>query len=119
MLKYLFSGLGVVMLLVLVISYLLTGHISVMNIHLTAYGFILAGLGHIIEELKKKEKTSADHLKYVLAKNQKELTAEIKTIRTLVFSMEERKTANTHVGEGTVCPTEPEAQPASGTGITL
>jgi len=90
MLKYLFSGLGVVMFLVLIISYLITGQLSDLNLNLTAYGFILAGIGYIIEELKKKDKTSADHLKYVLAKHQKDLVEEIKSIRTMVFKMQDR-----------------------------
>lgn len=91
MLKYIFSALGVVMFLVLFISYLITGKLSELNIHLTAYGFILAGLGYIIETLKKREKDSADHLKYILNKNQNELVDEIRTIRTMVFKMQTRK----------------------------
>ena len=94
MLKYLFSILGAVMMLVLIISYLITGHISNLNIHLSAYGFILAGLGYIMETLKKQEKSSADHLKYVLIKNQKELIEEIRTIRTMVLTMQEREKHN-------------------------
>ena len=90
MLKYLFSGLGVVMFLVLIISYLITGKLSDLNLNLTAYGFILAGLGYIIEELKKKDKDSADHLKYILDKQQKELVEEVKSIRTMVFKMQSR-----------------------------
>jgi len=91
MLKYLFSGLGVLMFLVLIISYLITGHLSDLNLHLTAYGFILAGIGYIMEELKKKDKTSADHLKYVLAKHHKDLVEEIKSIRTMVLTLENRE----------------------------
>jgi hypothetical protein len=91
MLKYLFSGLGVVMFLVLIISYLISGQLSNLNLHLTAYGFILAGIGYIIEELKKKDKTSADHLKYVLIKHHKDLFEEIKSIRTMVLTMESRE----------------------------
>jgi hypothetical protein len=99
MLKYLFSVLGLVMFLVLVISYLITGELSDRNLNLTAYGFILAGLGYIIEELKKKDKTSADHLKYVLTKNQKELVEEIKTIRTMVFKMQDREKHHSELNE--------------------
>ena len=94
MLKYLFSGLGIVMFLVLIISYLITGTLSDLNLNLTAYGFILAGIGYIIEELKKKDKDSADHLKYILMKNQKELVEEIKSIRTMVFKMQNRSKEN-------------------------
>ena len=90
MLKYLFSGLGLVMFLVLIISYLITGKFSELNIHLSAYGFILAGLGYIIETLKRREQDAADHLKYILNKNQKELVEEIKSIRTMVFKMQSR-----------------------------
>ncbi len=91
MLKYIFSGLGFVMFLVLIISYLIEGHLNDRNLHLTAYGFILAGLGYVMEEMKKKERTSADHLKYILDRNQKEVVEEIKSIRTMVLKMEERK----------------------------
>lgn len=90
MLKYIFSGLGVIMFIVLIISYFITGELSDLNLNLTAYGFILAGIGYIIEELKKKDKTSADHLKYVLDKHQKELVEEIRSIRTMVFKMQSR-----------------------------
>ena len=90
MLKYLFSGLGAVMFLVLIISYLITGKLSELNIHLTAYGFILAGLGYIMETLKRKEQDAADHLKYILNKNQKEIVEEIRSIRTMVFKMQSR-----------------------------
>ncbi len=90
MLKYLFSGLGVVMFLVLTISYLITGKLSDLNLNLTAYGFILAGIGYIIEELKKKDQDSADHLKYILMKNQKDLVEEIRSVRTMVFKMQSR-----------------------------
>ncbi len=91
MLKYLFSGLGIVMFLVLVISYFITGNVSTVNMHLTAYGFILAGIGYIIEELKKQDKTSADHLKYVLDRYHKESVEEIRSIRTMVFKMQQKK----------------------------
>jgi Ca2+/Na+ antiporter len=91
MLTFLFSGLGVIMLLVLLISFLLTGEVSPTNMHLTAYGFILAGIGYIIESLKKKDETSADHLKYVLAKHNKELQEEIRSVRMMILKQEERK----------------------------
>lgn len=91
MLTYLFSALGIIMLLVLMISYFITGQISPTNMHLTAYGFILAGIGYIIEMLKKKDETSADHLKYVLTKHNKELQEDIRSVRMTILKMEERK----------------------------
>jgi uncharacterized protein YlxW (UPF0749 family) len=90
MLKYVFSGLGIIMIVVMLITWLIVGELPDKTMHLAAYGFILAGLGYIIEALKKKEQTSADHLKYVLDKNQKETVEEIRTIRTMVFKMQER-----------------------------
>ena len=90
MLKYLFSGLGVIMILVMGITWLLMGELPEKTMHLAAYGFILAGLGYIIEQLKKKDQTSADHLRYVLDKNQKDTVEEIRTIRTMVFKMQEK-----------------------------
>ena len=91
MLTFLFSGLGIIMLLVLLISFLLTGEISPTNMHLAAYGFILAGIGYIIELLKKSNETSADQLKYVLEKHNKELQENIRSVRTTILKQEERK----------------------------
>ena len=91
MLAVLFSILAIVMLLVLIISSAITGEISQTNLHLTAYGFILAGVGYIIELLKKKEETSADHLKYILLKHNKELQEDIRNIRMVILKQEERK----------------------------
>lgn len=91
MLTILFSILAIIMLLVLVISSAITGEVSQTNMHLTAYGFILAGIGYIIELLKKKDETSADHLKYVLQKHNKELQEDIRNIRMVILKQEERK----------------------------
>jgi len=91
MLKYVFSGLGVVMILVLGLTFLITGKFDATNLHLAAYGFILAGIGYIIEMLKKQNKTSADHLKYVLDKNHKEITEEIRGVRSMILTLEDRK----------------------------
>ena len=91
MLKYVFSVLGAVMILVLALIYFITGKFDTVNLHLAAYGFILAGIGYIIEMLKRQNKTSADHLKYVLSKNQKELMDEIKSVRTMVLTIEDKK----------------------------
>jgi hypothetical protein len=90
MLKFVFSGLGIVMIVVMLVTWLLMGELPDKTMHLAAYGFILAGLGYIIEEMKKKNQSAADHLKYVLDKNQKETVEEIRTIRTMVFKMQER-----------------------------
>lgn len=91
MLTFIFSGLGIIMMLVLMISFLLTGKISPTNMHLAAYGFILAGIGYIIELLKKRDSSSADHLKYILEKNNKELQENIRSVRTTILKQEERK----------------------------
>ncbi|MBN1865313.1 MAG: hypothetical protein JW808_10465 [Victivallales bacterium] len=91
MLTILFSILGIVMLIVLLVSSLLTGEISQTNMHLSAYGFILAGIGYIIELLKKKDETSADQLKYVLMKHNKELQDDIRSVRMTILKQDERK----------------------------
>jgi len=91
MLKYVFSGLGIVMILVLGLTFLITGKFDKFNMHLAAYGFVLAGIGYIIEMLKKQNKTSADHLKYILDKNQKEIVEEIRSVRTMVLKIEDKK----------------------------
>ena len=96
MLKYVFSGLGIAMIVFLGLVYMITGKFDLTNLHLAAYGFILAGIGYIIEMLKKQNQTSADHLKYVLAKNQKEIQAELKNMRTMILNLEDRKKERVH-----------------------
>ena len=96
MLKYVFSGLGIAMIVFLGLTYMLTGKFDPINLHLAAYGFILAGMGYIIEMLKKQNQTSADHLKYILAKNQKEIQEELKNVRMMVLGLENRKKEKRH-----------------------
>ena len=64
---YIFTGLGIIMGLSLAFSLFYNG-LSTTNIHLTAYGFILAGLGYLIELIKKREKQIDMNLEYIIEK---------------------------------------------------
>ena len=91
MVSKIFAALGIVMLLVFLITSLIARELNHLNLHLTAYGFILAGIGYIIELLKSKDDAAADHLKYVLMKHNKELQDDIRSVRMMILKQEERK----------------------------
>ena len=87
---YIFTGLGIVMGLSLAISLFFNGF-STTNIHLTAYGFILAGLGYLIELIKKREKEIDMNLEYVIEKKMKTITEEVKSVRLMMLKLEDRR----------------------------
>lgn len=91
MIKYLFSILTMIMVTTLLVTYFITGEFNILNMHLTAYGFIMAAIGYIIELLKKKEEKEADHLKYILIKHSKEQIEELKNIRAMILKLEDRR----------------------------
>ena len=74
-----------------VVCYFAMGHLPDMYIHVSVYGFILAGIGYIIELLKKKEKNAADHIEWILEKKFKVFFEELKTIRTMILKLEDRR----------------------------
>ena len=87
---YVFSGLGIVMGISLFVS-LILGGLTELNIHLAAYGFILAGLGYLIELIKKREQNIDSTLDYIIDKKMKAVTDEVKTIRLMMLKLEERR----------------------------
>lgn len=87
---YIFTGLGIVMGLSLAISLFCDGF-STINIHLTAYGFILTGLGYLIELIKKREKQIDMNLEYVIEKKMKAIMEEVKSVRLMMLKLEDRR----------------------------
>ncbi len=87
---YVFTGLGVIMGLSLAVSIFLDGFTTT-NIHLTAYGFILAGLGYLIELIKKRETHMDTNIEYIIDKKMKSITEETKSIRLMMLKLEDRR----------------------------
>ncbi len=91
MLKLVFGLLGMVMVIVFVLTWAIAGEFNPVNMHLAAYGFILSGIGYIIELQNRKNKDSADYLRYVMVKNNRELYDEIRSIRSMILKLDERR----------------------------
>ena len=108
---YVFTGLGIIMGISLAFSLFYDGF-STTNIHLTAYGFILAGLGYLIELIKKREKQIDMNLEYVIEKKMKTITEEVKTIRLMMLKLEDRRIQKDI--ESTQGPAGPSSNPYSG-----
>jgi hypothetical protein len=87
----LFSILAVVMVLSIGFSYLLKGEFGPIDLHLAAYGFILAGLGVIIDMFKKREQDLDVKIGYMLNKKFIAFSEELKTIRTMLLKMDEKR----------------------------
>jgi hypothetical protein len=88
---WIFSVLAVLMLIGTSVCYFVMGHLPDMYIHVSAYGFILAGLGYIIELMKKREKNVEEHIEWIFEKKFKAFFEELKTIRTMILKLEERR----------------------------
>jgi hypothetical protein len=86
----LFSILAIIMVLSIAASYLIQGEFGEINIHLAAYGFILAGIGYLIEILTKRERDLDMKIGYMLNKKFIAFSEEIKTLRTMLLKMEKR-----------------------------
>ena len=86
-----FSVLAVVMILSMGIAYLVQGELGEINVHLAAYGFILAGLGFVIEHLTKREKDLDMKISYMLNKKFIVFSEELKTIRSMLLKLDERR----------------------------
>ncbi|HPN84070.1 MAG TPA: hypothetical protein PK821_01925 [Victivallales bacterium] len=87
----LFSILAIVMVLSIGVSYLVQGEFGEINVHLAAYGFILAGIGYVIELLTKREKDLDMKIAYMLNKKFVAFSEELKTIRAMLIKMEDRR----------------------------
>lgn len=86
-----FSALAIVMVASMGIAYLVQGELGEINVHLAAYGFILAGLGFVIESLAKREKDLDVKISYMLNKKFVIFSEELKTIRSMLLKLEERR----------------------------
>lgn len=87
---YFYIGLGIVMGISLVFSLVYEGFTPVI-IHLTAYAFILAGIGYIINLIKARENDTASNVGYLLDKKLKEMTDETRSIRLMMLKLEDRR----------------------------
>jgi hypothetical protein len=88
---WIFSIMAVLMLIGTAICYFVMGYLPDMYIQVSAYGFILAGIGYIIELLKKREKNVDEHIEWIFEKKFKLFFEEQKTIRTMILKLEERR----------------------------
>jgi hypothetical protein len=87
----LFSVLAVVMVISMASAYLVQGELGEINVHLAAYGFILAGIGYVIELLTKREKDLDLKISYMLNKKFVAFNEELKTIRGMLLKLDERR----------------------------
>lgn len=90
---YLFGILGILTAITSIITYFIMG-LSPILIHLSAYAFILMGLGYLIAVSKLKRegiKGIQDHTSYIMDKKQQELFEEFKKIRRMILTLEDRK----------------------------
>ena len=88
---WIFSVMAVLMLIGTVVCYFAIGYLPDMYIHVSAYGFILAGIGYIIELMKKREKNVEEHIEWIFEKKFKAFFEEIRTIRMMILKLEERR----------------------------
>ena len=88
---WIFSVMAILMLIGTAICYFVMGYLPDLYIQVSAYGFILAGIGYIIELLKKREKNVDEHIEWIFEKKFKLFFEEQKTIRTMILKLEERR----------------------------
>ena len=88
---WLFSIMAIIMVIGTAICYLVMGTLPEMYIHMFAYGFLLAGIGYLIELMKKREKNMEAHMEWILDKKFKIFAEELKTIRTMILKLEDRR----------------------------
>ncbi|MFZ2654363.1 MAG: hypothetical protein WAX69_05565 [Victivallales bacterium] len=88
---WVFSILAAVMIIGTVVCYFVMGYLPQMYIHLFAYGFLLAGIGYLIELMKKREQNMESHIEWIMDKKFKAFAEELKTIRMMILKLEERR----------------------------
>ena len=88
---WIFSVMAVLMLIGTAVCYFAMGYLPDMYIHVSAYGFILAGLGYIIELMKNREKNVEKHIEWISEKKFKLFFEELRTIRMMILKLEERR----------------------------
>ena len=101
---YIFVAFGAIIGLSLLLSVVIGGGFSMLNLHLAAYGYILAMQGFIVGLLKQREKNIdkiADQVEYAIDKKHKELREDILRIKGLLMALEVKRPKR---------PDEPEQQ---------
>ena len=88
---WIFSIMATLMVIGTVACYCVLGYLPDMYIHVSAYGFILAGMGYMIELMKKREKNIEEHVEWILEKKFKAFSEETKATRTMILKLEERR----------------------------
>ncbi len=88
---WIFSVMAVLMVVGTAVCYFAMGYLPDMYIHVSAYGFILAGMGYIIELLKKREKNVEEHIEWIFEKKFKIFFEELRTVRTMILKLEDRR----------------------------
>lgn len=88
---WIFSIMAVLMLIGTAVCYFMMGHLPEMYIHVSAYGFILAGIGYIIELMKKREKNVEEHIEWIFEKKFKLFFEELRTVRMMILKLDERR----------------------------
>ena len=88
---WIFSAMAVLMVIGTAVCYFAMGYLPDMYIHVSAYGFILAGMGYIIELMKKREKNVEEHIEWIFEKKFKLFFEELRTIRMMILKLEERR----------------------------
>lgn len=88
---WIFSVMAVLMLIGTAVCYFAMGYLPDMYIHVSAYGFILAGIGYIIELMKKREKNVEEHIEWIFEKKFKLFFEELRTVRMMILKLEERR----------------------------
>ena len=88
---WIFSIMAVLMGIITAVCYFVMGYLPDMYIHVSAYGFILAGIGYMIELMKKREKNVEEHIEWIFEKKFKLFFEEIRTIRMMILKLEERR----------------------------
>jgi hypothetical protein len=88
---WIFSILAIIMIIATAICYFVMGYLPQLYIHLFAYGFLLAGIGYLIELMKKREQNMESHMEWILDKKFKAFAEELKTIRMMILKLEERR----------------------------
>ncbi len=88
---WLFSALAIIIAVGTVVCYFALGYLPQMYIHLSAYAFILAGMGYLIELMKKREQNVEEHMEWILDKKFKVFSEELKTIRTMILKITDKR----------------------------
>jgi len=86
-----FSMLFLLVAVALVTTTVMNGF-NELNLHLSCYGLILLCIGYLIDVSRKQKVSSiSDQVEWIMDKKYGSLAEELKGLRTLVLSLEERR----------------------------